>query len=149
MVYGWQWLCCVILPLGAEPSEHSTNKISGGVSVAKSNLLIVYHSQSGRNLRLAYAAARCAEAAGASVRLLRASEAGSRDVIWAEALLLVFPENFGQLPGALKDFLDRSFYPACARARKENKIVGHAGALGKNVGHPRMVRKNCRARWGS
>lgn len=83
--------------------------------MAKSNLLIVYHSQSGRNLRLAYAAARCAEAAGASVCLLRASEAGSRDVTWAEALLLVFPENFGQLPGALKDFLDRSFYPACSR----------------------------------
>lgn len=76
------------------------------------NLLIVYHSQSGRNQRLAYVAAQRAAEAGAQVRLLKAGEASTRDLIWSAALLLVFPENFGQLPGELKDFFDRSFYPA-------------------------------------
>ena len=42
--------------------------------------------------------------------MLRAAEAGPEDLMWADALLLGTPENFGYLSGALKDFLDRTFY---------------------------------------
>ncbi|WP_373078515.1 flavodoxin family protein [Zhongshania sp.] len=81
------------------------------------HLLIVYHSQSGRNERLAYAARAAALAAESEVdvRLLRAAEAGTRDVIWCDGLLLFMPENFGAIAGGMKDFFDRSYYPVLAR----------------------------------
>ena len=47
---------------------------------------------------------------GHLLRTLRAAEAGPKDLLWADALLLGTPENFGYLSGALKDFLDRTFY---------------------------------------
>lgn len=74
-------------------------------------LLIVYHSQSGGNERLAYAAARAArEEDGVEVKLLRALEAGAADLRWADGLLVAAPENFGYLAGGMKDFFDRTFY---------------------------------------
>ena len=44
------------------------------------------------------------------LRVLRALRAGPEDLLWADALLLGTPENFGYLSGAVKDFLDRTFY---------------------------------------
>jgi len=81
------------------------------------HLLIVYHSQSGRNERLAYAAQAAALAAEPSVqlRLLRAAEAGTRDIMWCDGILFFMPENFGSLAGGMKDFYDRTFYPVIAR----------------------------------
>ncbi len=78
------------------------------------HLLIVYHSQSGNTEALAKAAAEgaCDPAiSNIDVRLLRAVDAGPEDLLWAEALLLGSPENFGYLSGGMKDFLDRTFYP--------------------------------------
>ena len=54
---------------------------------------------------------------GVEVRALRALEAGLDDLLWAEALLLGTPENFGYMSGALKDFFDRTFYPAQGRVQ--------------------------------
>lgn len=75
-------------------------------------LLIVVHSQSGRNLQLALA---CYQAARqnpqVSVRLLRACEAESRDVQQADALLLITPEMLAAVSGGMKEFIDRVFYP--------------------------------------
>ena len=77
------------------------------------HLLIVYHTQSGNTGRLAEAAWRGAtdkEVTGVEVRLVKAAEAGPEDLLWADALLLGTPENFGYMSGAMKDFLDRTFY---------------------------------------
>ena len=52
---------------------------------------------------------------GVETRMLRAAEAGPRDLLWADALLLGTPENFGYMSGAMKDFLDRTFYPCQGR----------------------------------
>ena len=80
------------------------------------HLLIVYHSQSGRNERLAYAAKVAAEAeSDVELRLLRAAEAGTRDIMWCAGVLLFMPENLGALAGGMKDFFDRTFYPTLAR----------------------------------
>lgn len=73
-------------------------------------LLIAWHSQSGASRALAMAAE--AGAAGqVTVQRLRVVDAGAREVMGADALLLVCAENSGRLAGAAKDFLDRIFYP--------------------------------------
>lgn len=76
-------------------------------------LLVVFHSQSGGAQRMAEAVLRGARRAdGVDVRAVRALEATLDDLLWAEAVILGTPENFGYMSGALKDFFDRTFYPA-------------------------------------
>lgn len=85
--------------------------------MAEKNLLIVYHSQSGRNEALARAAYRGAKAAepDMGVQLLRAAEAGTRDLMQCAGVLMVFPEYSGSMAGGMKEFMDRCFYPAIER----------------------------------
>lgn len=80
----------------------------------RKHLLMVWHSQSGKTARLADAVA---EGAGefadeVELRRVRALEAGLDELLWAQGLLIGTPENFGYLSGAVKDFLDRTYYPA-------------------------------------
>ena len=77
------------------------------------HLLIVHHSKTGNTGRLAEAVRRgaaCPDVTGVEVRYLRASDAGPGDLLWAHGLLLGTPEYLGYLSGAMKDFLDRTFY---------------------------------------
>lgn len=77
------------------------------------SLLIVYHSQSGATLRLAAAArAGASRETTVSLRWRRAWDAGMEDLCRCDALLLALAENSGTMSGAMKDFLDRTFYPA-------------------------------------
>ena len=79
------------------------------------HLLIVYHSKTGNTERLAQAViegARDEAVQGVEVRVRLARQADAEDLLWAHALLLGTPENFGYMSGALKDFFDRTFYPA-------------------------------------
>jgi multimeric flavodoxin WrbA len=81
-------------------------------------LLVVYHSQGGGLQRMADAVVRGASREqGVEVHALRAAAAGLDDLLWAEAVLFGTPENFGYMSGALKDFFDRTFYPAQGRVR--------------------------------
>jgi hypothetical protein len=80
------------------------------------SLLIIYHSQSGSCARLARAAwVGARRESQVAVRLRRAWDAGIADLTAADGLLLVTAENSGSLSGGVKDFLDRSFYPAIDR----------------------------------
>ena len=82
------------------------------------NLLIVYHSQSGRTESMAHAVRDGASdplLEGIELRMLRASNAGPDDLLWAHGLLIGTPENFGYMSGAMKDFFDRTFYPVEGR----------------------------------
>ena len=77
------------------------------------NLLIVYHSKTGKTERLAnavYEGASDELFETISVSMKTAREAGPNDIIGATGLLLGTPENFGYMSGAMKDFLDRTFY---------------------------------------
>lgn len=76
-------------------------------------LLVLYQSQSGNTQALAQAVYE-----GASLEteietvVKRVQDAGLRDLLAADALLLGCPENFGFMAGAMKDFFDRTFYPS-------------------------------------
>ena len=95
------------------------------------HLLLVYHSQSGRTARLATAVAQGAAALAEDVqlRVLQAPQAGLEDLLWADGLLLGTPENFGYLSGLMKDFLDRTYYPA------EGKTIGLPWAMFVSAGN--------------
>ena len=80
------------------------------------SLLIVYHSQSGTCAKLARAASRGAQQeSDIDVRVKRAWDASVQDLSQVGGLMLVMAENSGALCGAMKDFLDRTFYPAIER----------------------------------
>jgi len=96
------------------------------------HLLIVYHTQSGKTRRMAEAVLRGAtnaEVAGVETRFLGAFDAGVDDLLWADAVLLGTPENFGYMSGAMKDFLDRTFYPC------EGKLEGMAYSVFISAGN--------------
>ena len=81
--------------------------------MASKNLLIIYHSKTGKTERLAQAVYEGANSAlfeSVSVTTKTAREAGPKDIIESNGLLLGTPENFGYMSGAMKDFLDRTFY---------------------------------------
>ena len=77
------------------------------------NLLIIYHSQSGNTEKLAQAVLKgCQQEIAISTKLIRAFDAKLDNLVWADGLLFGTPENFGTMSGALKDFFDRTYYPA-------------------------------------
>ena len=81
--------------------------------VARKHLLIVYHTQTGNTRAMAEAAREGATDSlieDVDTRLVMALDAGPDDLFWANGLLLGTPENFGYMSGAMKNFLDRTFY---------------------------------------
>ena len=77
------------------------------------NLLIIYHSQSGGTENMAQAVHNgCLQEEDVRTRILRAFDANLDDLLWADGIIFGTPENFGYMSGALKDFFDRTFYPA-------------------------------------
>ena len=76
------------------------------------NLLLVYHSKTGKNGKMAEAVRKGAEHPdiNVNVRYLHAFDAGPEDLLWADGVIFGTPENFGYMSGALKDFFDRTFY---------------------------------------
>jgi multimeric flavodoxin WrbA len=85
------------------------------VSESEARILIVYASQSGHAQSLADAVEQGARAEGGEVRKLHGTLAGLDDLLWCGALVIVTPENFGYMAGAVKDFFDRTFEPAQGR----------------------------------
>lgn len=81
--------------------------------MANKHLLIIYHTQSGATRRLARAVLEGAGTEPAvQSRLLLAMEASLEDLLWCDAVIFGSPENLGYLSGGIKDFFDRTFYPA-------------------------------------
>ena len=89
-------------------------------SAAAKHLLLVYHSKTGNTRELARAVQRGVEhpdITGVNLRIKLARDAGPDDLLWADALLLGTPENFGYMSGAVKDFLDRTYYEVEGKLR--------------------------------
>ncbi|ANH75547.1 flavodoxin family protein [Ralstonia insidiosa] len=102
---------------------------------APKTLLIVYHSMTGGTRQMAEAAQAGAAAEGSvAVRLLQAAQAGPGDVLAADGYLFATPENLAAISGQLKDFFDRSYYPALDRINgRPYACLVCAGSDGQNA----------------
>jgi multimeric flavodoxin WrbA len=79
-------------------------------------LLIVYHTQSGNTGRMAESVLRGAQReTGCETVLKRAFDTSLDDLLACQGLIIGTPENFGTMSGAIKDFFDRTYYPAEGR----------------------------------
>lgn len=97
----------------------------------KQHLLILYHSKDGSTGKMATAVEQGASHPDIDVdlKMILARDAGLEELLWADALILGTPENFGYMSGAMKDFFDRVFYPA------EGKVEGLAFAMFVSAGN--------------
>jgi multimeric flavodoxin WrbA len=80
-------------------------------------LLIHGGHAGGRTAQLVEAVAGGVREFGDEVDLVvkRALDAGTEDLLACRGLLIGTPEHFGYMSGAVKDFFDRTFYPAEGR----------------------------------
>jgi multimeric flavodoxin WrbA len=98
-------------------------------------LLIVFHSKTGGAFQMAQAAAKgAASEPDVIINLIHASEAGPDELLQADGYIFATPENLAMMSGMMKDFFDRTYYPAFDR------IVGRpyvtlicAGSDGENA----------------
>jgi multimeric flavodoxin WrbA len=93
-------------------------------------LLIVYHSQRGHTALMKDAVLRGAQAETAIKTVCKlAFDTTIEDLLSYQGLIIGTPENFGYMSGAIKDFFDRTYYPA------EGKTVGLPYALFISAGN--------------
>ncbi len=89
----------------------------GGISKQLEKMMkklsIIYHSQGVHVEAMAAAVLRGAkQEASVQSTLKFAKDAALEDLLESDGLIFGTPENFGYMSGALKDFFDRTFYPA-------------------------------------
>lgn len=94
-------------------------------------LLIYGGHEGGRTHELVAAVKAGLEQSGETIELraLPALTAGVDDLLWAQGLIIGTPEHFGYMSGAVKDFLDRTFYPT------QNQVEGLPYALVVSAGN--------------
>jgi multimeric flavodoxin WrbA len=96
------------------------------------HLLLIYGGHTGgRTRQMVDAVLEGVAQSGDDVELraLPALEAGVEDLLWAHGLLIGTPEHFGYMSGAVKDFMDRTFYPV------EGKVEGLPYAVFVSAGN--------------
>lgn len=115
------WVVEAIVTAAAYPRARRGGKARGLTidSAARSTprmdrppLLVVWHSRTGASEAMAWAAA---EGAAGGARLLRCESAVTEDFLAARGYLFCAPENLAALSGAMKEMLDRLYYPLLGR----------------------------------
>jgi multimeric flavodoxin WrbA len=99
------------------------------------NLLVVFHTMTGGTRQMAHAAAEgAASESEIRVNLIHAAKAGATEVLEADGFIFATPENLAMMSGIMKDFFDRTYYPALGQ------IIGRpyatlicAGSDGENA----------------
>lgn len=92
-------------------------------------LLIIYHTQSGNTGRLAEAVELgAARRTDLTVKRQRAFDTTLQDLLDCQAVVFATAEYNGYMSGALKDFFDRTYEPACGHVtNRPYAIVISAG----------------------
>jgi NAD(P)H-dependent FMN reductase len=106
-------------------------------------VLIVFHSLTDGARQMAEAAKRgAAMEPDVRIQLLHATAAGPSEVLAANAYLFVTPENLASMAGIMKDFFDRTYYPALDRiAGRAYATLVCAGSDGHNT--VRQIQRIC------
>ncbi|HMN46209.1 MAG TPA: NAD(P)H-dependent oxidoreductase [Povalibacter sp.] len=101
------------------------------MSTANRILLIYGGHAGGRTLDMVQAVTTGILLSGEPIELRAqpALDADVDDLLWAQALLIGTPEHFGYMAGAVKDFMDRTFYPV------EGRVDGLPYALFVSAGN--------------
>ncbi|MFO7569238.1 MAG: NAD(P)H-dependent oxidoreductase [Smithellaceae bacterium] len=87
-------------------------------------ILIVYHSQTGHTKQMADAVFEGAKAIdGVEVILKQAREATLDDLLACDGLAVGTPENFGYMSGMIKDFFDRTYEAAHDKVFRKPFVV--------------------------
>ena len=87
-------------------------------------ILVVYHTQTGNTEKMARRVAKGAsEMEKTKVSLKRAFDTTVDDLVECDGVAIGTPENFGYMSGGMKDFFDRTFYPAQGRVFKKPFVV--------------------------
>ena len=88
------------------------------------SILVVYHTQTGNTEKMARAVTAGAAAIGdVDVACKKAGEATLEDLLRADGLAVGTPENFGYMSGMVKDFFDRTYYPAQDKVFRKPYVV--------------------------
>ena len=102
---------------------HARNS-EGVFTRTMTKILIVFHSQSGNTEKMARAVADGARGiADTEVLLVRAQDASLGDLLDADGIAIGTPENFGYMSGMVKDFFDRTYYPAQEKVFRKPYVV--------------------------
>jgi multimeric flavodoxin WrbA len=76
-------------------------------------LLVVFHTMTGGTEQMARSAADgAASEPEIQVNLIHAPKAGATEVLEADGFIFATPENLASISGLMKDFFDRTYYPA-------------------------------------
>lgn len=128
--------------MAANPGRMLSTVTTGKMTTKK--LLIVYHSKTGKNGRMAEAVHRGATHpdVNVDVRFLRALDAGPEDLLWADGIIFGTPENFGYMSGAMKDFFDRTFYEVEGEVDGKPYVIV-VGAGNDGIGAVTSIRRIC------
>ena len=93
-----------------------------------SNVLIVYHSQTGNTKKMAEAVAEGVIAHGGNAILKHAPEADENDLLNCDALIVGTPNYFSYMAGMVKDFFDRVWFTV--RDKMEGRPFACFGSYG-------------------
>lgn len=98
-------------------------------------LLIVFHTATGGTRQMAEAAAAAAALeSGVDVGLMTAVHTQPEHVLAADGYIFATPENLAAMAGMMKDFFDRTYYPALDRiAGRPYGTLICAGSDGENA----------------
>ncbi len=92
-------------------------------------VLVIYHSQSGNTEEMAKAVSEGVKRISATgVILKKATEATLEDLVSSSGIAIGSPDYFSYMAGAVKDFFDRTFYPA------QGKVTGKPCVLFVSAG---------------